>query len=649
MHSGSAALALPILLAPERFDLPMKWSLRKKIALSASAAVLLVGTSLTGMNYWNSQKSLESHIAEQVSNASTTFSANVRYWLQSKEMVLHAVQANGSAADMLSTLSQAKVSGGFDNVFFARADGSQTNANKVTLPPDNNDPRKWKWYQQALLTPNKVYISTPTIAAATGSHVLSLGRALQQNGETLGVLGADVSMVEILDQLKQIKLPGNGSAFFVDKNGTILGHNDSTKLDKPVSELASELTPSTLASLSASNGAKYLLDHNGQRVYAVPIDHDGEVLVMTLDDAVLTAPLYQQLWISLAAFGAILVVSLIGINVLCTWLLRPLGVVSQGLQVIANGDGDLTKRIPQQSTDEVGHLALHFNQFVASLHELVSHIRHQAVEIGQESTTVLNNSTLSVTDLGRLQQELTLVATAVTEMASATQEIAGNAERTAQSAQQSTESSHQGLDLVRKTQTSITDLAEEVAQATQVIAELSQHSQSISSVLTSIQSIAEQTNLLALNAAIEAARAGEQGRGFAVVADEVRVLSQRTHASTQEIQVTIGNLLRVTQDAVSRMDNSRHLAEKSVADADQAYTALEQITQAASLISDMSMQIAAAAEEQTSVTEEITRNVVTIKSLGDTLAEGSVQAEHQSRSLQNHASDLNDRVARFIL
>lgn len=627
----------------------MKWSLRKKIALSSSTAVLLVGASLTGMNFWNSQKSLEIHIAEQVSNASRTFSANVRYWLQSKEVVLQAVKATDDPSAMLSILNQAKISGGFDNVFFARADGSQVNANGVTLPPDNNDPRKWKWYQQALVAPNKVYISTPTIAAATGSHVLSLGRSLQQSGNALGVVGADVSMTEILEQLKQIKLPGNGSAFFVDKDGTILGHTDTALLDKKVSDLMTELTPATLASLAASKGTQHLLDHNGERLYAVPIDHDGEILIMTLDDAVLTAPLYQQLWVSLGAFGAILVLSLIAINMLCAWLLRPLGVVSQGLQVIAHGNGDLTKRIPQQSQDEVGHLALHFNQFVASLHELVTHIRHQAVEIGQESTTVLNNSTLSVADLGRLQQELTLVATAVTEMASATQEIAGNAERTAQSAQQSTESSQQGLELVRKTQTSITDLAQEVAETTQVITELSQHSQSISSVLTSIQSIAEQTNLLALNAAIEAARAGEQGRGFAVVADEVRTLSQRTQASTQEIQTTISNLLRVTQDAVSRMDNSRHLAERSVADADQAYVALERITQSASLISDMSMQIAAAAEEQTSVTEEITRNVVTIKSLGDTLAESSVQAEHQSRSLQSHAGDLNERVSRFIL
>ncbi len=262
---------------------------------------------------------------------------------------------------------------------------------------------------------------------------------------------------------------------------------------------------------------------------------------------------------------------------------------------------------------------------------------------------MLQRNSLSATELARLQEELTLVATAVTEMASATQEIAGNAERTAQAAQQSSQNSRQGLELVRHTQQSITGLAGEVAQATRVIAELSEHSQSISGVLANIQGIAEQTNLLALNAAIEAARAGEQGRGFAVVADEVRVLSQRTHASTQEIQATIATFQRITQNAVDRMDSSRALAERSVSDARQASGALEEITQAAQQISDMSMQIAAAAEEQSSVTEEITRNVVTLKSLGDALADNSLEGERQACLLQDHAGELNDKVGRFVL
>ena len=626
----------------------MPLSLRKKVVLSTCAAVLIAGSSQMTMNFLNNRQALEREIAEQVDIAAGTFTASARYWLQSKAAALNAVRPEAGAVSH-ADLIQAEGSGGFDNVFFAYADGSQTNADGVSLPPDNNDPRKWKWYQQALLAPGEVYFSTPTIAAATGQYVLSLGRAIQADGRTLGVLGADVSMEEILAQLKNIRLPGNGLAFFVNAEGVVLGHPDTAQLDKPVSALFPALDGRTLGELASSNASRHLLDPNGKRLYAMPIGHDGETLVMVLDDAALKAPLYEQLWIGLAAFAIILALSMAAIGALCTWLLRPLGVVSNGLQVIADGNGDLTQRIPQQSDDELGDLARHFNQFVGSLHALVGHIRQQAVGIGQESGSVLERSSLSAEELARLQQELALVATAVTEMDSATQEIAGNAERAAQSAQQSTRNSEQGLALVRQTQQSITGLADEVAQATGVITELSQHSQSISSVLTTIQGIAEQTNLLALNAAIEAARAGEQGRGFAVVADEVRVLSQRTHASTQEIQATIGTFQRITQDAVAKMESSRVLADRSVDDAHQACSALEQITEAAQLISDMSMQIAAAAEEQSSVTDEITRNVVTLKTLGDALADNSVETERQSRLLQSHASDLNDKVGRFIL
>ncbi|WP_375139229.1 methyl-accepting chemotaxis protein [Pseudomonas japonica] len=237
----------------------------------------------------------------------------------------------------------------------------------------------------------------------------------------------------------------------------------------------------------------------------------------------------------------------------------------------------------------------------------------------------------------------------MTEMASATQEIAGNAERTASSAQHSSASSLKGLELVRKTQGSISDLSGEINAATAVVNELSEYSQSISSVLTSIQGIAEQTNLLALNAAIEAARAGEQGRGFAVVADEVRMLSQRTQESTKSIQSTVGNIQRITQDAVNRMASSTGLAERSVADAQLACASLEAITASADEISGMSQQIASAAEEQSSVTEEITRNVVTIQTLGEDLVDIAQSAEHQARLLQERAGDLNGKVARFIL
>ncbi len=624
-------------------------SLKQKLSLSATAAVLVVGVGLTAINFFNTRTALEASTVEQLKTVSFVFNGGVRQWLDGKAAALGALAADTPDAQLPASLNQVKNSGAFDNVFYARGDGSQVNANGVQLPPDNNDPRQWLWYQQAQQNPGKVFFSIPTVAAATKQNVLSLGWALQSAGKTTAILGADVSISDILDQLKRVQLPGAGSAVLVNGQNIVLGHEDAALLAKPITELFPQLDADTLQRLAQAPGERYVETAAGQRLYAAPMNHHGETLVMIVDSGVLMAPLQRQLWISLAILAVVLGGSLLLINLLCSYLLRPLGVVSTGLQVIADGQGDLTRRIAVQSTDEVGGLAGHFNQFVASLHGLIGGVRQHAQSVDAESQKVLQRSAAATRELGRLQQEITLVATAVTEMSSATQEIARNAEQTAEAIRQSSDSTAQGLTLVQTSKESINSLAREVDDATRVIGELDHHSQAIAKVLDSIQSIAEQTNLLALNAAIEAARAGEHGRGFAVVADEVRTLSQRTQASTREINETIGTLQQMTRQAVQRMDSSMAIAERSVADVERASSALEEIAQSAGVISEMSLQIATAAEEQTSVTEEITRNVITIKGLGDTLASGAEDSERQSRSLQHHAADLNRDVARFIL
>jgi len=624
-------------------------SLKQKLSLSATAAVLVVGVGLTAINFFNTRTALEASTVEQLKTVSFVFNGGVRQWLDGKAAALGALAADTPDAQLPASLNQVKNSGAFDNVFYARGDGSQVNANGVQLPPDNNDPRQWLWYQQAQQNPGKVFFSIPTVAAATKQNVLSLGWALQSAGKTTAILGADVSISDILDQLKRVQLPGAGSAVLVNGQNIVLGHEDAALLAKPITELFPQLDADTLQRLAQAPGERHVETAAGQRLYAAPMNHHGETLVMIVDSGVLMAPLQRQLWISLAILAVVLGGSLLLINLLCSYLLRPLGVVSTGLQVIADGQGDLTRRIAVQSTDEVGGLAGHFNQFVASLHGLIGGVRQHAQSVDAESQKVLQRSAAATRELGRLQQEITLVATAVTEMSSATQEIARNAEQTAEAIRQSSDSTAQGLTLVQTSKESINSLAREVDDATRVIGELDHHSQAIAKVLDSIQSIAEQTNLLALNAAIEAARAGEHGRGFAVVADEVRTLSQRTQASTREINETIGTLQQMTRQAVQRMDSSMAIAERSVADVERASSALEEIAQSAGVISEMSLQIATAAEEQTSVTEEITRNVITIKGLGDTLASGAEDSERQSRSLQHHAADLNRDVARFIL
>ncbi len=192
-------------------------------------------------------------------------------------------------------------------------------------------------------------------------------------------------------------------------------------------------------------------------------------------------------------------------------------------------------------------------------------------------------------------------------------------------------------------------MAQELTGAVNIIGELEEHANEISTILSTIRAIAEQTNLLALNAAIEAARAGEQGRGFAVVADEVRVLSQRTHASTEEIQTKIAGLQKVTSNAVSVMTESHKLVETSVSDVNQTGESLQAISEAIQLISDMATQIASAAEEQSLVTADINGNTESVREVSDALASDAQDAVQQAKELHNLAQELDQEISRFRL
>ncbi|WP_421250717.1 methyl-accepting chemotaxis protein [Aeromonas sp. 600584] len=619
-------------------------SLKQKILLSVVIALSLVISLLSWQSYSSQKSLLLQGSQEQLQRLGTQQAERVSDWLAARRDVIQAL-GNKAGADPLNALQQAQVSGRFQLTYFGESSGKM-NDSDPSINRDGYDPRSRGWYQEAM-GKGGLIVTKPYLDVAYNIMVVTLAQPVSG-----GVVGGDLSIASLVEDVTKMKLPADGFAIMMHKDGTIIAYKDAAKAMKPATEIDNDLTNALIEQSKASNGlvAAYF-DNEGRDklLWAVDIPDTDWELVLVLDKAALEAPLSSLLMTQLGMALLVLVGSILAISWLVSMLLGPLSKVSQALARIADGNGDLTQRIKIDANDEVGQLANSFNRFVGSQHQLIGNIRQLANELNADAERSLVTNQAAVDELQRQQQEVTMVATAVTEMASATMEIAGNAENTAAAAQQSAQSSEQGKMLVNKTRQSINGLAEEVGQATEVIGELSRHAQAITSILSTIQGIAEQTNLLALNAAIEAARAGEQGRGFAVVADEVRVLSRRTQDSTQQIQSTIETLQQTTARAVSLMQTSQGLADNSVQDADQAVRALEEITSAISLISDMAGQIATAAEEQTQVTGEITQNTTAIKDVSDEITAAAMRDLDQAQSLKGRAADLNQQVSTFIL
>jgi methyl-accepting chemotaxis protein len=349
---------------------------------------------------------------------------------------------------------------------------------------------------------------------------------------------------------------------------------------------------------------------------------------------------------------AIIAIVSVGLSVTIAYfgpiiLVTSINQITQRITEITQGDGDLTQRLEVKSQNEMGELANSFNQFVDLLEGLISRVNGFSKELSHSIAGISQKSEQTTEVSQEQNQSVEMIATAVTEMAAAIREVANNANHTAEEINTVNSQTEQGQNITKQSVEQITLLSNTVQEASQVVENLSQESDRIASVLDVIRGIAEQTNLLALNAAIEAARAGEQGRGFAVVADEVRSLASKTQQSTEDIQKMIEALQTGVTRAVDAIAKGSSVAEGTVQLAEQTLEALNQILDSTSRVSEVSTATATSTEEQSHVTEDINRNLTELTDKTRINLENATESLADAKQALGQADSLNQQLQRF--
>ncbi len=403
-----------------------------------------------------------------------------------------------------------------------------------------------------------------------------------------------------------------------DLNQVMSGTRMTTRIEQNDHEIAVLATP--------------LKDYSDNTIGVMVIYADRSASVAAFKNAIATSSIVALL---------ILLAGLLVSWILARGIISPIKRLNLALQNISQGEQDLRQRLPIEGKNELSEVAKSFNHFVAKVEKTVLSVLDHVGELGEKAEYTFRITGETADSMRRQQMSTEEVSTAMNEMSVTAVEIASHAAETANATEQADQSSAHGNDVVNQTSEGISRLAAEVDQAAQVIRKLNEYSENIGSILDVISGISEQTNLLALNAAIEAARAGEHGRGFAVVADEVRQLAQRSQEATGQIHGMIEQLQQGVIQSVEVIERSHKEAEKTVEQTQVARLALEEITEAMRKISDMSAQIASAAEEQTAVSDDINRHIVII-------SDGAIETVGQTSNITAATSDIGNEIAELM-
>jgi len=624
-----------------------------------TVSILLISISLAVSTYLSYRQlsasvfqNVDKYSMQQINNTSD----GIRDWLANIKDGLIATAPNfavqRSDVELSFMTKQINKTLKASNILVGFTDGRSYGADSGMRDIAVYDPRTRGWYQSAKQKGGTV-ITGMYEDASSGKLMISIAQPIFANGNFRGALIADIELSMIAQIVENSSFAGAMSALYNNQGTTIASTGEvdipgKTKLsDFPaLAELSREM-------LSKDRGLfNYTLEGVDKVAYFKTLKLDEQTswhFMVAVDKSVVYAEIDKNLRESVITAGSLIILAIVIILIVLQRLYQPILALKSTVVSLSQGNGDLTRRLEVNSKDDLGQIAAAVNIFIGNLQNMMLEVSQATEHISEgieqlKAQTETNNSILTAH-----ASETEQVVTAATQMSSAAESVAQSASQSALFIQDTSDEASQSKLVVDGAVQSVAALVGEVDSMAENIQQMSQDSQQIGSVLGVIGEIAEQTNLLALNAAIEAARAGEQGRGFAVVADEVRALAGRTQKSTSEINAMLSNLHKGTDLVVNAMGETKRSCQDTADTTANVNNSLDAMTSSVVKINDLGVQIAAAAEQQSSASDEINRNMVAIQEMVGQLTANGVQTMDSTRNLASGNEQLLAIVKQFKL
>ena len=509
-------------------------------------------------------------------------------------------------------------------------------------PLGNYDPRQRPWYKLAQSARGKTVITEP-YQGVTGQAMVSVAKAISNdNGQFVGVQSLDVTLATLTDIVSSINIGETGYLILVDGSGTVLADPKNADNNfKAISELSSPIYTSLADNLSSKSFTIETSNNTLEATTYFSDDLNWRFVAVIEQDEILQSASEMKVFIGIIALIMIALFVVVGV-ILANRIVYPIEKVSEGLKEIAQGEGDLSKRLDVIGNDEISQLAKWFNQFLSTINDLVKDINHKS-QILNDAATVSGAKVTEIMNASHEQEGSSEEAAKGTAtLADVAKQVSDDCTIAMSDIVQAENFADEGNNDVRLAVNEVTSLNDSLSESSQAMTQLEKESENITKILDVIRGIAEQTNLLALNAAIEAARAGEQGRGFAVVADEVRTLAKRSHESTEEIDKVLNSLIEQTRLMSDKMASSVTRSQGAIEKAEKAHNSFDDISSAVSKVKQLISQISDAAQSQYDAADEINRDITGISDSvkytagsADELAEGSQQLVALSEDLRS--------------